>query len=80
MKTLNGNSFKRMLTGIFIALFCFCVGIYVDRWFILTKIEDDIELNCRDEYRTLKNDEQTVKKIYTYNYIKELFNGRETND
>lgn len=80
MKTLNGNSFKNMLTGIFIALFCFCIGVYVDRWYIFTKIEDDIELNCLDKYKTLKNDEYTAKKIYTYKYLNDLLYGRKTND
>lgn len=78
MTTQLGNRFiKRMMTGIFLVLFAFAVGVYVDRWYILYKITDDIELNTKDEYRTLKNDEYTSKKIYTYNYIKELFDGNK---
>lgn len=60
------------LAKLFILLLVFAIGVYADRCYILYNVADDIELNVKDEYRTLKNDEVTFKKIFTFNYLKNL--------
>lgn len=74
MKTLNGNSFKKMIIIIGI-IFGILIGIFCDRLYIIQHIVDDIEYNQALDNQTALNIEHTDKKIYVLDYIRRLTYG-----
>lgn len=67
---------NKIMNYILAILLGIIIGFICDRIYILNHIKEDIELNSREEFRTMLNDEYTDRKIYMYDYLLKEFTGK----